>query len=333
MFELSFIWAGLIAFAVLAYVVLDGFDLGVGILFPFFPTQQDRNVMTNSVAPVWDGNETWLVLGGGGLMAVFPLAYATVLPALYIPIILMLLGLIFRGVAFEFRFRTERWRSVWDWGFAMGSLSAAMMQGIALGALVQGIRIENRQYAGGWWDWLTPFTLLTGVAVVVGYALLGATWLNLKTSGELQSKARQLAMVAGVGTLALIGVVSLWTPFLEPIYFERWFQWPTAFFSAFVPLLLAVCAFGLWHGLTNDKHLQPFLAALGLFALSFAGLGISFYPYIVPGALTIAEAAAPDDSLAFLLVGAVVLIPIILAYTGYAYWVFRGKVDPEEGYH
>jgi cytochrome d ubiquinol oxidase subunit II len=331
--ELSFIWAGLIAFAVLAYVVLDGFDLGIGILFPLFPETHDRNVMTNSVAPVWDGNETWLVLGGGGLMAVFPLAYATVLPALYVPIILMLLGLIFRGVAFEFRFRTERWRRLWDWGFALGSIVATAMQGIALGALVQGIRIENREYAGGWWDWLTPFSLTTAVGLLFGYALLGATWLNLKTHGELQAKARRIAMVAGVGTLALIGVVSLWTPFLEPIYFERWFAWPTAFFSALVPLLLAVCAGLLWWGLTRDRHLMPFLAALGLFVLSFAGIGISFYPYIVPGALTIAEAAAPDESLGFLLVGALFLIPIILAYTAYAYWVFRGKVDPAEGYH
>ena len=331
--DLSFIWAGVIAFAVLAYVILDGFDLGVGILFPLFPDNHDRNVMTNSIAPVWDGNETWLVLGGGGLMAVFPLAYATVLPALYIPIILMLLGLIFRGVAFEFRFRTVRWKAIWEWGFALGSLVAAVMQGIALGALVQGIRIEGRAYAGGWWDWLTPFTVLTGLAVAVGYALLGATWLNLKTSGALQEKARRIALFAGVGTLALIGVVSLWTPFLEPIYFERWFGFPTAFFSAFVPLLLAVCAFGLWWGLTHDRHLMPFLASLGIFVLSFVGIGISFYPYIVPGALTIKEAAAPDASLGFLLVGAAVLVPIILAYTGYAYWVFRGKVDPEEGYH
>ncbi|HEY0853645.1 MAG TPA: cytochrome d ubiquinol oxidase subunit II [Devosia sp.] len=331
--DLSFIWAGVIAFAVLAYVILDGFDLGVGILFPLFPDNHDRNVMTNSIAPVWDGNETWLVLGGGGLMAVFPLAYATVLPALYIPIILMLLGLIFRGVAFEFRFRTVRWKAIWEWGFALGSLIAAVMQGIALGALVQGIRIEGRSYAGGWWDWLTPFTVLTGLAVAVGYALLGATWLNLKTSGALQEKARRIALFAGVGTLALIGVVSLWTPFLEPIYFERWFGFPTAFFSAFVPLLLAVCAFGLWWGLTHDRHLMPFLASLGIFVLSFVGIGISFYPYIVPGALTIKEAAAPDASLGFLLVGAAVLVPIILAYTGYAYWVFRGKVDPEEGYH
>jgi len=331
--DLSFIWAGLIAFAVLAYVVLDGFDLGIGILFPFFPEQHDRDVMTNSVAPVWDGNETWLVLGGGGLMAVFPLAYATVLPALYIPIILMLLGLIFRGVAFEFRFRTVRWRGVWDWGFTLGSIVATAMQGMALGALVEGIKIENRQYAGGWWDWLTPFSITTAVGLVVGYALLGACWLNLKTHGELQLKARRIAMVTGIGTLAFIGVVSLWTPFLEQVYFQRWFAWPTAFFSALVPLLLAICAFGLWWGLTRDKHLLPFLAALGLFVISFAGIGISFYPYIVPGALTIAEAAAPDESLGFLLVGALFLIPIILAYTAYAYWVFRGKVDPNEGYH
>jgi cytochrome d ubiquinol oxidase subunit II len=333
MFELSFIWAGLIAFAVLAYVVLDGFDLGVGILFPLFPDRHDRDVMTNSVAPVWDGNETWLVLGGGGLMAVFPLAYATVLPALYVPIILMLLGLIFRGVAFEFRFRTERWRPVWDWGFALGSILATFMQGIAVGALVQGIKIADRQYAGGWWDWLSPFTVLTGLSLLAGYALLGATWLNLKTSGTLQERAKRLSVWAALATLVAIGGVSLWTPFLDPIYYQRWFSWPTMVFSALVPALVAACALLLWLGLSSGKHLQPFLAALGLFILSFVGLGISFYPFIVPGALTIKEAAAPDISLGFLLVGALLLIPIILAYTGYAYWVFRGKVDPEEGYH
>lgn len=331
--DLPTIWAGLIAFAVLAYVILDGFDLGVGILFPLFPDDADRNIMTNSIAPVWDGNETWLVLGGGGLMAVFPLAYATVLPALYIPLILMLLGLIFRGVAFEFRFRTKRWKAFWEWGFAGGSTVAAIMQGIALGALVQGIQIADRSYAGGWWDWLTPFSLLTGLAVAVGYALLGATWLNLKTTGALQEKSRRIALIAGVATLVAIAAVSLWTPFLRSVYFERWFGFPTAFFSALVPLLLAICAAALWWGLNNDKHLLPFLSALGIFVLSFIGIGISFYPYIVPGALTIAEAAAPDSSLSFLLVGALVLVPIILAYTGYAYWVFRGKVDPEEGYH
>lgn len=195
MFDLAFIWAAIIAFAVLAYVILDGFDLGIGILFPFFPKRHDRDVMTNSIAPVWDGNETWLVLGGGGLMAVFPVAYATVLPAPYMLIILMLFGLIFRGVAFEFRWRTTRGSIWWDWRFCIGSTIAAMMQGIALGALVQGIRISNRAYAGGWWDWLTPFSITTGLAVVVGYVLLCATWLNLKTTGPLQAHARKIATV------------------------------------------------------------------------------------------------------------------------------------------
>lgn len=333
LFDYSMIWAGIIAFAVLAYVILDGFDLGVGILFPFFRDRKDRDVMTNSIAPVWDGNETWLVLGGGGLMAVFPAAYATVLPALYGPIITMVIALIFRGVAFEFRWRTHVASRFWDRAFCGGSIVAAFMQGIAVGALVQGIRVENRAYAGGVWDWLTPFSLTTGFAVLVGYALLGATWLNLKTSGALQAQAHRLAICACVAMLGLIGIVSLWTPFIDRIYFERWFSWPTAFFSALVPTLLLLCGAALWHGLKTDKHLQPFLAALGLFLLSYAGLGISFYPYIVPGALTIEEAAAPESSLIFLLVGAVVLVPTILAYTGYAYWVFRGKVDPNEGYH
>ncbi|MET3898837.1 cytochrome d ubiquinol oxidase subunit II [Devosia sp. UYZn731] len=331
--DLPFIWAALIAFVVLTYVILDGFDLGVGILFPLFPARHDRDVMTNSVAPVWDGNETWLVLGGGGLMAVFPLAYAIIFPALYMPIMLMLLGLVFRGVAFEFRWRSGPWIHLWDWGFSIGSMVAGFTQGIALGALVQGIKVEGRAYGGGWWDWLTPFSVLTGVAVVIGYALLGATWLNLKTSGQLQAHARRIALVTTAITVALIGVVSIWTSTLNPVYFERWFGFPTAFFSSIVPLLLAVCSYGLWHGLTHDKHLQPFLAALGLFVLSFAGIGISFYPFIIPGALTFEAAAAPDSSLQFLLVGAAVLVPIILIYTGYAYWVFRGKIDPQEGYH
>jgi cytochrome d ubiquinol oxidase subunit II len=331
--DLPFVWAGIIAFAVLAYVVLDGFDLGIGIVFPFFRNRRDRDVMTNSIAPVWDGNETWLVLGGGGLMAVFPLAYAIILPALYMPIILMLVSLIFRGVAFEFRWRTHHESHLWDFGFWIGSSVAALMQGIALGALVQGIAVEGRQYAGGWWDWLTPFSLVTGVAVLIGYALLGVTWLNLKTNGEIQLRSARIAKPLSLLLLALIGIVSLWTPFINETYFERWFGWPTAFFSSFVPLLLAACAFALWHGLTHGKHLQPFLAALGLFVLSFAGLGISFYPYMIPGVLTIEEAAAPESSMKFLLVGAVVLVPMILAYTAYAYWVFRGKIDPEEGYH
>jgi cytochrome d ubiquinol oxidase subunit II len=331
--DYAFIWAALIAFSVLAYVVLDGFDLGVALLFPFFPEKRDRDVMMNSVAPVWDGNETWLVLGGGGLMAVFPLAYATILPALYAPLIAMLLGLVFRGVAFEYRWRTRRWENFWNWAFAGGSLVAALAQGIALGALVQGIPVVNRTYAGGWWDWLTPFSVATGIALVIGYALLGATWLVMKTTGDLQEKSRRIALITAIMTLVAMGVFSLWTPFLEPLYLERWFGWPTAIFSFIVPALVLGCFAILFYGLRHGRDARPFLAALGLFILGYAGIGISFYPYMIPASVTIWDAAAPEASLKFLLTGAVVLVPIILAYTAYSYWVFRGKVDPEEGYH
>ncbi len=332
-FDLAFVWAGLIAFAVLTYVVLDGFDLGIGILFPTGRSRDDRDVMMNAVAPVWDGNETWLVLGGGGLFAVFPLAYAVVMPALYMPITLMLLALVFRGVAFEFRWRTERWKGVWDAAFFGGSTLAALCQGIALGALVQGIEVQGRAYAGGWWDWLTPFSVLTGVALVAGYALLGATWLVLKTEGPLQSRMRGYAFRLGIVTLAFIGAVSLLTPFQDPVYFQRWFNLPGSLYTFAVPVLMLGTTWLLYSGLRRQYDLQPFLAALGMFVLSFIGIGISFYPMMVPPGLTIAEAAAPDESLGFALVGALILIPIILTYTAYAYWVFRGKVRVGEGYH
>ncbi|MBA6288882.1 cytochrome d ubiquinol oxidase subunit II [Colwellia sp. MB3u-4] len=332
-FELSFIWAMIIAFAVLTYVILDGFDLGIGILFPSAKSEQDKSVMMNTIAPVWDGNETWLVMGGGGLFAVFPLAYAVIMPALYMPIILMLLALIFRGVAFEYRWRTVRWKPVWDFAFFAGSVIAAFTQGISLGALVQGIEVANRAYAGGWWDWLTPFSLLTGCAVVIGYGLLGSTWLIMKTEGELQARMRGYAKWLGIATLAFIGVVSILTPFKDPAYFQRWFTLPGSIFSVLVPALVGLCTWLLFMGLKQDKEAQPFLASLGLFVLSFIGILVSFYPNIVPPNLTIAEAAAPDSSLKFTLVGTMVLVPLILIYTAYAYWVFRGKVKPEDGYH
>jgi cytochrome d ubiquinol oxidase subunit II len=333
MIDLPFIWGAIIALAVLIYVVLDGFDLGVGILFLLFEQPRERDTMMNSVAPVWDGNETWLVLGGGGLLAAFPLAYSIVLPALYAPLIAMLLALIFRGVAFEFRFQAERGRFLWDWAFAIGSLVATFAQGIALGALVQGIPVSGRAYAGGWWDWLTPFSLLTGVALVIGYALLGACWLVLKTEGPLRDRARRLAAIAGGTTLALIGAVSLWTPFLNAQFKERWFAWPAMLYAAPVPILVAACAVLLYWGLARQRDRLPFLAALGLFVLSYVGLGISLYPNIVPGSVSIWDAAAPPESQGFLLVGTLILLPIILAYTGHAYWVFRGKVSDDAGYH
>jgi len=333
MFELSFIWAGIIAFAVLTYVILDGFDLGVGILFPLAEGEREKSTMMNSIAPIWDGNETWLVLGGGGLFAVFPLAYAIIMPALYMPIILMLLALIFRGVAFEYRWRTERWKPVWDVAFFGGSIVAAFMQGIALGALVQGIEITGRAYSGGWWDWLSVFSILAGVAVVVGYALLGATWIILKTEGSLQRQMQGYAWWLGVATLSFIGIVSILTPFQDPEYFSRWLNLPGSIFSVLMPGALLLAAWALFTGLNAGKDGQPFLASISIFVLCFIGIGISFYPNIVPPNLTIVDAAAPDKSLKFALVGTVVLVPMILAYTAYAYWVFRGKVNPEEGYH
>ena len=331
--DLTTLWAFIIAFAVFAYVVLDGFDLGVALLFPFFKKRHDRDVMMNSVAPVWDGNETWLVLGGGGLFAAFPLAYAILIPAIFTPVIGMLLGLVFRGVAFEFRWHTERGKFLWDIAFFGGSFVAALCQGIALGAILQGVKVSGRAYGGGWWDWLTPFTLLTGVAVVVGYALLGACWLVMKTEGDLRARAYRLARLAVIATLFFIVAVSLATPFLEEAYWQRWFAWPGILITAPVPVAVAIVAFFLFRAIEREKDYQPFFLTLVLFFLCFVGLGVSMWPNIVPGAVTIWQAAAPASSQKFMLFGVAILIPMILAYTVYAYWVFRGKVDPEVGYH
>jgi cytochrome bd ubiquinol oxidase subunit II len=331
--DLAFVWAVLIAFAVLAYVMLDGFDLGIGILFPASSGPDQRDVMINSVAPVWDGNETWLVLGGGGLLAAFPLAYAVILPALYAPLTAMLLALVLRGVAFEFRFRTPRHKFGWDCAFWGGSVLAALAQGIALGAFIQGFAVDGRAYAGGWFDWLTPFSILTGIAVVVGYALLGATWLIVKTEGALQDWCYRATLPLGAAVVGLIVIVSIWTPFLDSTIAARWFSWPNIVLFSPVPLLVAGAAFALYRAVQTRHERLPFLLAQGLFVLSYVGLGISLYPYIVPRSITIWQAAAPPESLAFLLVGALILIPIILAYTAHAYWIFRGKVDPTGGYH
>ncbi|MCC8952828.1 cytochrome d ubiquinol oxidase subunit II [Bradyrhizobium sp. Pear77] len=330
--DLTIFWAAIIGFAVMAYVVMDGFDLGIGILFPSFSIGDERDQAMNSIAPVWDGNETWLVMGGGGLFAAFPLAYAIILPATYPLIIAMLLGLVFRGVAFEFRWRDAGHRALWDMAFSLGSVVAALAQGITLGAILQGVRVENDAYAGGWLDWLSPFSLLTGIAVVIGYALLGATWLIWKTEGTSQRHARRLAFWLGLGTLAALAAVSAATPFLHYDYWRRWFALPGVLLTAQVPLLVAICAATLFWGLKRDFERLPFAMALALFLLGFLGLGISIYPYIVPRAVTIWDAAAPPESQSFMLVGALVIVPVILAYTGWAYWVFRGKAGVH-GYH
>lgn len=330
--DLTIFWAAIIGFAVMAYVVMDGFDLGIGILFPSFAVGDERDQAMNSIAPVWDGNETWLVMGGGGLFAAFPLAYAIILPATYPLMIAMLLGLVFRGVAFEFRWRDARHRALWDVAFSLGSVVAALAQGITLGAILQGIHVENDAYAGGWLDWLSPFSLLTGGAVLIGYALLGATWLIWKTEGTSQRHARRLAFWLGIGTLAALAIVSAVTPFLHYDYWRRWFVLPGVLLTAQVPLLVVISAVTLFWSLKRGFERLPFAMALAIFLLGFLGLGVSIYPYVVPRAVTIWDAAAPPESQSFMLVGALVIVPVILAYTAWAYWVFRGKAGVH-GYH
>jgi cytochrome d ubiquinol oxidase subunit II len=331
--DLPLVWAAIIVVGVIMYVLLDGFDLGVGILFPFLPTDQDRDLSMNSVAPIWDGNETWLVLGGAGLFAAFPLAYAVILPGTYLPLIVMLLGLIFRGVAFEFRFKAESSRHWWDRSFHYGSLAATIAQGMVLGAFIQGFAVANRQYAGGMFDWLTPFSLMTGVALVSGYALLGATWLIWKTERELQDRCYRLARNFLLVVLAFIVSVSLWTPLLHPEIAERWFTWPNIAYLSPVPLVTGLVAFALWRALEERREALPFVLSLALFLLSFLGLGISLWPNVVPPDVSIWEAAAPPETQLFILIGTAILLPIILAYTGFTYFVFRGKVRPGAGYH
>ncbi len=331
-FDLTVVWAFIIAFAVLMYVVMDGFDLGIGILFPAFAPGAERDAAMNAIAPVWDGNETWLVLGGGGLLAAFPLAYAIILPATYPLIVAMLLGLVFRGVAFEFRWRDPRHRAFWDAAFTAGSVVAAMAQGMVLGALLQGITVDGRAYAGGWLDWLTPYSLLTGVGTVAGYALLGSTFLAIKTDGRAADHAYRLARIAAFATLALMAAVSLATPFLVGQYYQRWLSMPGIVLTAPVPLLVALLSVLLFRALARRRTYAPFLCSLGLFALGMAGLGISIFPHIVPPDVTIWDAAAPEKSQLFMLWGTAIVMPLILAYTGWAYWVFRGKVDAD-GYH
>ncbi len=333
---LPVVWACIAAFTILAYITLDGFDLGIGLLFAVEPGKADRDVMMNTVAPVWDGNETWLILGGAALYGVFPLAYATILPALYPTIIAMLLGLIFRGVAFEFRFRAQSrgTLALWDLAFFGGSVLAAFSQGLTLGGLIQGIKVVDDAYAGGWWDWLTPFSILCGIAVMIGYALLGACYLVWRTDGPLQVRVRRQARLLGAATLAAILIVSLWTPMLHVQYLRHWYVWPRILFVAPVPILVALLGVLFWRSLGQEhRHLTPLLCALGWFFLSFTGLGISVWPFIVPPGITIWAASSPPSSQIFLLVGASVLIPTILAYTGYSYWVFRGKVGADTHYH
>src|SRR5712692_2214673 len=330
---LPVIWAVVIGFVVAMYVILDGFDLGIGILFPFAKSMDERDQMMNSVAPYWDGNETWLVLGGAGMMVAFPHAYATILPALYVPVIIMLLALVFRGVAFEFRWLGVASKKHWSFAFAAGSMLAAFCQGLILGGVIQGIKVENGAFAGGTFDWATPFAALCGLGLVAGYGLLGATWLVMKTDGIVAKRARVEAKLLLLAVLAFMAIVSLWTPLAFERIAARWFSFPNILFLWPVPLVTALVALGAWRWLEAGRQLLPFVAAIALFLLGYLGLVISSFPYLVPPALTVWQTAAPPASQIFMLLGTVALLPLVLAYVVFVYWIFRGKVREGEGYH
>lgn len=331
--DLPLVWGGIISLAIFLYVLLDGFDLGIGILFPFAPTSSCRDMMMNSIAPFWDGNETWLILGGGGLLAAFPLAYAIIFPAMYAPLILMLIALVFRGVAFEFRFKAkDATRKIWDYAFHFGSLFATFAQGMILGGIVQGIVVNGREFSGGVFDWLSAFSIMTGIALVAGYCLLGATWLIMKTNGETQVWARKSASYVLFYVLLFMAVVSIWVPFLENDISERWFSWPNIVWLSPIPLLTAVVGIATFYVIRRRYEFWPFFLSIALFAFAAFGLAVSLYPWIVPYQVSLWDAAAAPESLSLLLVGVVIILPIILAYTAYSFYVFRGKTTRDALY-
>jgi cytochrome d ubiquinol oxidase subunit II len=324
--DVTVVWAAIIALGLFIYVVLDGFDLGIGIVFPFFPDEKERDLMMNTVAPVWDGNETWLVLGGAGLFAAFPIVYSTVLSALYLPLIFMLTCLIFRGVSFEIRAKANRTKHLWDLAFIGGSAGATFFQGVTLGAFLQGIPTVDGRFIGEAFGWLTPFSLLTGLGLLATYALLGCCWLIAKTEGDLQRRLHRVAWPLTIVLLGFIGAVSLWTPLQEPEIARRWFHVDIFWRLLPVPFLVAVCGYFMRRAVHARHHNTPFLAASALVLLGYVGLLVSLWPYAIPSSLTIWEAAAPRSSQMFTLIGAAIVIPIIIGYTTMSYWVFRGKV-------
>ncbi len=331
--DTALIWAVIILFGVLLYVIADGFDLGVGLLFPMVPDKEDRDHMMASIAPIWDGNETWLILGGAGLMAAFPLAYAVILSALYIPVLMMLIGLILRGVAFEARAKASpHSRHLWDKAFFVGSLLATFFQGVILGAYISGLPVENNAFSGHVLSWVSPFALFCGLSLVAAYALLGGTWLIMKTEGGLQQQMRRLSKPLVWLLMGCIVMISIWTPLAHDEIAERWFSLPNLYWLAPLPILTALVC--LWLLKTVDRgEVGPFVMSLVVMALGFLGLGISLWPNVIPPSISIWEASAPVASQGFALVGALLIIPIILTYSAWSYYVFRGKVDVEDGYH
>ncbi len=317
-------WVVVLAISVLLYVLLDGFDLGVGILFGMTGDKERRSVMLTAISPVWDGNETWLIVIGVILWGAFPAVYATLFSAFYLPLVLMLAGLILRGVAFEFRARARRSRWVWDIAFAGGSLVATFIQGMTVGALVEGLPIANGRYAGGDFGWLSPFALLCGIGLCLGYALLGACWLVKKCEGETREEAYRLIPRLAVGLVIFLLVVFVYALAAHLEVMDRWLQRP---YLLMFPVVGAIAVVRLAHGVLWRRDGVPF-AMVGLtFMAAFGTLAVSFWPYMIPFSITIEQAAAPHASLAFMFWGeGLFVFPLMLVYAAVNYSVFRGKV-------
>lgn len=330
---LPIVWVGIVGFAIVVYVLLDGFDLGIGILFPWFFEEEDRTVMLNTIAPVWDGNATWLIFGGACLYAAFPVAYSTLLPILYMPMMIMLAALIFRGIAFEFRFKSQEHRYFWDMAFAGGSILVAFSQGVILGTFIQGFEPGKTIISSSFYEWFTPFSFAIGIAVMVGYALLGSTWLIAKTTQDLQKRMYPIAKLCLAGVGVFIIYASLFTPLVDPSVIEKWFSYPNFILLSPLPIFTAIAGYLCWQSLNGECEYQPFTYSLLLFLCPLIGFIISIWPYIIPHQVTIWQAASPVGTQIFTLVGVVILLPVLLGYTAYAYRVFEGKVTSETDHH
>ena len=331
--DVAVIWAAVIALGLFMYIVLDGFDLGVGMIFPFFPSEGERDMMMHSIAPVWDGNETWLVLGGAALFAAFPMAYSVALSGLYLPIIFMLVCLIFRGVSFELRGKANRTKNLWSLAFICGSAGAAFFQGVILGAYLHGIPVTNGTFSGDPFFWVTPFSFFTGMGLMVTYTLQGATYLVLKTDGDLQKRLHALVWPLTLALLGFVVAVTVWTPLADAQVASRWFDSSFRYRLYPVPVLVAITTVLMYNAVKHRHDAAPFVLCLILILLGYIGLLVSIWPYAIPNSVTLWEAASPRSSQLFALVGAVIIIPVILVYTTAGYWVFRGKVEGGSQYH
>ncbi len=318
-------WSFVIAFCIVVYVVLDGFTLGTAILMPFFNDKQ-RDLAMSVVLPTWDGNQTWLVLGGASLYGAFPTAFSVLLPTLYIPLLIMVIALLFRGVVFEFRLKDRAHVKYWDIIFTLSSLFVIFIQGIVLANFVIGFEYGPSQSLILPQGFINPFSMFVSLSLTLGYSLLSATRLIYKTEHELQDKMFRFSMYLAICIILSIGIVSLWTPFVNDLIFFRWFGHENWVLLMILPYL-SVLTFGVFcYAIYNREEYLPFLCAIALFLYSYIGLVICFYPYIVPYKLTLWQAAAPASSLRFTLFGAIILLPVLILYTGYAYKVFKGKV-------